>query len=133
LISLLDSTRARATELVAPAIDFYTEHAPALRHRILGGWSAVLTAVVVLVILAQNLWAGFVWLLPRLAALLQRTGGALAAADRWIQDQAMDPVLAAISEQLPEIDEPAEPIVVPGPSRPARTSRRTRTKAAARG
>lgn len=131
MISLFDPTRARATELIAPAIDYYDQHAPELRHRLLAGWSAVLTAIVVLVVLAQSFWAGIVWLLPRLATLLQRTGEALAAADRWLQDQ--DPVLASIAEQLPAIDEPAEPLVTAAPTKPARTTRRTRSKAPARG
>jgi hypothetical protein len=135
LISLFDPTRARATELIAPAIDYYDQHAPALRHRLLAGWSVVLTAIVVLVILAQSFWAGIVWLLPRLAALLQRTGEALAAADRWLQDEdpGHDPVLASIAEQLPAIDEPAEPLVTAAPVKPARATRRTRSKGPARG
>ncbi len=134
MISLFDPTRARAKELIAPAtdfaFDFYAEHAPAIRHRLLAGWSALLTAVVVLVILAQSLWSGIRWLLPRLAALLQQTGQAIAAADRWLQDQdqGQDPVLAAIAADLPAITEPA---VTPEPT-PNRTARRTRTKSTAR-
>lgn len=133
MISLFDPTRARATELIAPAIDYYDQHAPELRHRLLAGWSAVLTAACILVILAQSFWAGIIWLLPRLATLLQRTGEALAAADRWLQDRDQAPALASIAEQLPAVDEPAEPLATAAPTKPARTTRRTRSKAPARG